>query len=374
MTRIIQLGASFTPFDAMSTHTFKLTEAMEDAGFEVEMYANAIGLGLEKKVKHINQLSPKKLKESLVIYQCGAWSEVANILLENITSVNRPSGQNILGMPNNKLIVDYHNLTPGYFFAKWQPEFSIALSEARNQVRNLADVTQLAIAKSNYSNKELEEFNFKDTKVIPLLYDEAQLGKIAPDSQVLDELKSTPNTKWLFVGSSSPQKRHDILIHAFWYYKQLFDTNAELYLVGGGYTPEYEEGVDELIVKSGLARDIHKMGSVSDSELQAYYKGCDVYVSSSQHEGFCSPLVEAMFHGLPIVAHKHAAIPDTLGDAGLCIEGERPDQLAAGVWEILHNDILQKTCETNAVERLEKFSIDRTVDEYIKTIKGVISK
>ena len=51
-------------------------------------------------------------------------------------------------------------------------------------------------------------------------------------------------------------------------------------------------------------------------QLAAFYRAADVFVTMSEHEGFCIPLLEAMAFDVPIVARRHAAIPETLGRAG----------------------------------------------------------
>ena len=58
-------------------------------------------------------------------------------------------------------------------------------------------------------------------------------------------------------------------------------------------------------------------GPVPDVELAAYYRASSVYVSLSEHEGFCVPLVEAMAMDVPVLAYSAAAVPDTLGGAGV---------------------------------------------------------
>jgi glycosyltransferase involved in cell wall biosynthesis len=42
-----------------------------------------------------------------------------------------------------------------------------------------------------------------------------------------------------------------------------------------------------------------------------------VYISMSEHEGFCVPLLEAMAADLPVLAYSCTAIPDTLAGAGV---------------------------------------------------------
>ena len=63
----------------------------------------------------------------------------------------------------------------------------------------------------------------------------------------------------------------------------------------------------------------------------------------SEHEGFCVPLVEAMFFDVPIVAKALTAVPGTLGTAGLML-GPDADacEVAAIVHEVCTNDALRK--------------------------------
>ena len=61
-------------------------------------------------------------------------------------------------------------------------------------------------------------------------------------------------------------------------------------------------------------------GSVPNVELAAYYRHAHVYVSLSEHEGFCAPLVEAMAMDVPVLAYAAAAVPETLGGAGVLFD------------------------------------------------------
>src|SRR4030095_13709021 len=61
-------------------------------------------------------------------------------------------------------------------------------------------------------------------------------------------------------------------------------------------------------------------GVVSDWELAAYYRTASVYISMSEHEGFCVPLLEAMAAYVPVLAYASTAVPETLGGAGVLFE------------------------------------------------------
>ena len=58
---------------------------------------------------------------------------------------------------------------------------------------------------------------------------------------------------------------------------------------------------------------------------------------TSEHEGFCVPLVEAMSMGVPIVAYSSSAIPGTVDGAGLVWSERDPYLLAESINSIVRN-------------------------------------
>ena len=62
-----------------------------------------------------------------------------------------------------------------------------------------------------------------------------------------------------------------------------------------------------------IAQDVLFTGHTDFHDVLAWYQIADVFLWTSEHEGFCVPLVEAMYFKLPIVAYSSTAIPDTLG-------------------------------------------------------------
>jgi glycosyltransferase involved in cell wall biosynthesis len=66
----------------------------------------------------------------------------------------------------------------------------------------------------------------------------------------------------------------------------------------------------------------------------ALYRTADALLITSEHEGFCVPIVEAMSLGVPVVAVPHTAVPDTGGSALRYAEAD-PEQLAMAIKELL---------------------------------------
>ena len=69
-------------------------------------------------------------------------------------------------------------------------------------------------------------------------------------------------------------------------------------------------------------------GSVSDSQLDSLYSAAAVYVSMSEHEGFCLPLLEAMMRKVPVFAYDQPAVRETMGMAGVVFGDKSFEHLA----------------------------------------------
>src|SRR5207237_8386728 len=101
---------------------------------------------------------------------------------------------------------------------------------------------------------------------------------------------------------------------------------ARRYCVGSHDEPgPYMASLRWLVRQLGLRDAVTFTGQVSNEARGAYYRGCRVYLTMSEHEGFCVPIVEAMQLGTPVVAYASTAVPETLGDAGVLVLEKRHD-------------------------------------------------
>ncbi len=71
-----------------------------------------------------------------------------------------------------------------------------------------------------------------------------------------------------------------------------------------------------------------------------------MYVSMSEHEGFCIPLVEAMAFGKPVFAYNQVAVRETMQRSGRLFSEKDFQQLASEMYDIIHSDdVSQKIIE-----------------------------
>ena len=103
--------------------------------------------------------------------------------------------------------------------------------------------------------------------------------------------------------------------------------------------PRYYDMVRALIGEYQMPADRFIFtGPVPDEDLATYYRTARVYISLSEHEGFCVPLLEAMAADVPVLAYASTAVPDTLGGAGVQFAPKDLEFAAELLGELAYND------------------------------------
>ena len=160
----------------------------------------------------------------------------------------------------------------------------------------------------------------------------------------------------MFVGRLAPNKCQHDLVKVLATLRAGADPTARLRLVGGAELATYESALRELASGLGLTDAVEISGSVSPGALAAYYATADVFVSVSEHEGFCVPLLEAMAHDVPVVAYGAGAVPETLGGGGVLLPDKTPVLVAAAVARVARDQGLRDALVTAGRERLANFT------------------
>jgi glycosyltransferase involved in cell wall biosynthesis len=94
-----------------------------------------------------------------------------------------------------------------------------------------------------------------------------------------------------------------------------------------------------------------------------YYRHAAVYISMSEHEGFCVPLVEAMAADVPVMAYAAAAVPDTLGGAGVQFAPKDLEYAAELLGSLAFDDGLRAQVIAGQRRRLADFGDARITRE-----------
>lgn len=177
----------------------------------------------------------------------------------------------------------------------------------------------------------------------------------------------------MFVGRVAPPKGQHDLIKAFACYRRLYDPQARLRLVGSWMGEQYPWALTRYANRLGLGASVDLTGPVSQAELAAYYSAADVFVSASDHEGFCIPVVEAMSFGVPVVSHAAGAVPETAGGAAIILEDKSALETAAAVARLMRDDRLRSALVREGRARAALFSLERTRRRWADGIVRAVS-
>jgi glycosyltransferase involved in cell wall biosynthesis len=143
----------------------------------------------------------------------------------------------------------------------------------------------------------------------------------------------------LSVATVTPRKGHLVLIEAL---ARLQRDDWRLDCIGSTIRdPDHVAAVRAAIAAHGLAARVTLHDEMPQDALGAAYEAADLFVLPSFHEGFGMALAEAMAHGLPIVATRAGAIPETVPEtAGILVPPGDSAALATALARLLNDRAL----------------------------------
>ncbi len=274
-------------------------------------------------------------------------------------AVPSPMSEALTSLPG-RTVIQYHNLTPAHFFAPWDAGLFRLMTLGRQELAALAGRVDLALGDSDYNRRELEALGFARTGVMPIAVDTQRITG-APRMPALESTLNDGLTNILFVGRMVPQKKIEDLLKLGEHYKRYVDTEYRFLFVGRtDGIPRYYAALREMATRYQLpAQRFVFTGKVTDEELATYYRMADAYVSLSEHEGFCVPLVEAMAADVPILAYGAAAVPETLGGAGVTFTPKDLEHAAELLGLLVYDDGLRASVLAGQRRRLADFGAER---------------
>lgn len=255
-------------------------------------------------------------------------------------------------------VLQYHNVTPASYFAPFDPALFRLASLARAELGSLVGRVDLALGVSEFNRAELEGMGFAPTGVLPLSVDLARITRPASRPALEKVLTSNNAINFLFVGRIAPNKKIEDHLKLAEQYKRYIDEYYRFIFVGKyDAVPAYYSSIRAMMAQFRLPVDRFIFtGPVPDEELAVYYRHAAVYISLSEHEGFCAPLLEAMAADVPVLAYAAAAVPETLGGAGVQFAPKDMELAAELLGMLAFDDQLRARVIARQRERLSDFS------------------
>ena len=355
--QLVQLLPTISYGDAVGNDTLALKKIIQEMGFDTEIYAENIDQCLPAGTAKPVSAFPKLSENDVIVYH-GSTGTDLNFELPK------------LGCRN---LMVYHNITPPEFFRMYSHGAERLTSYGLQGVRNLADKVDYCIADSDFNRKDLREMKYNCLiDVCPILIPFEDYEKI-PDQNIVRKYEEDGYVNVLFTGRIAPNKKQEDVIRAFYYYHTYYNKKSRLFLVGSWNGMEkYYDRLCSYVKVLGLSDSVAFTGHVKFDEILAYYKVANLFLCMSEHEGFCVPLVEAMYFGIPVIAYRSTAIPDTLGGSGLLLESKEPKTVAAVMHQLISDSWLYQKTVDDQRRRLKDFSYERVKKRFIGLMNGFL--
>jgi glycosyltransferase involved in cell wall biosynthesis len=156
----------------------------------------------------------------------------------------------------------------------------------------------------------------------------------------------------LHVGAIQKRKNVGRLIDAF----ETMPHPWKLVLAGSaGY------GAEEIIARAGDRVQI--TGYLSDVELANLYRRASIFAFPSLDEGFGIPVLEAMSHGVPVIASRTSALPEVCGDAAILVDPWNTHELGSELNRLASEPEVRKNYIARGLARAMQFSWDAAVEK-----------
>ncbi len=335
-TAIHQVAAGFASGDAISLEAVAIQEVCRAMGMASEIFAPA-----ERTASDCRHLA-RPLED---------YRPAASELLIYHYSIETPATDAFRRFPGRKVAI-YHNITPASFFRPFDEDVAAQLDVARRELEEVARLADGVWADSAFNAAEISALGAKNVRVFPLLFSARAFD--VPADPVVRQGLSAPSKKILFVGRMAPNKCVEELIEAFaWYHKRI-ERRSELILVGSERTcPRYFAMLRMFAGELDLA-SVRFVRYASPSGLISYYEQADLFASASRHEGYCLPIVEAMYKGVPVLARRTGGVPEAMDGAGALFDEARPEELAALMARMISDGALRNEILVSQQARIQR--------------------
>jgi glycosyltransferase involved in cell wall biosynthesis len=219
-------------------------------------------------------------------------------------------------------------------YARWQ----------RGILPLVARRARLVITVSEFSRRELAELLHVEAEVVPGGID----ARFAPDADPEPACAALGLERpyVLTVASRTTRKNAGALETTA---RRLAADGIDL-VAAGGDRPQFRDAPGVTAVRA--------LGHVPDAHLPGLYAGACAFVLPSWHEGFGLTCIEAMACGVPVVAARAGALPETCGNAARYADPFDHDDIAGQVQAALQDDALRMAGPRHAAQ----YTWERTVD------------
>jgi glycosyltransferase involved in cell wall biosynthesis len=166
-----------------------------------------------------------------------------------------------------------------------------------------------------------------------------------------------PEHYLLYTAALLPHKNHERLLRAF---KEIVMEMPGTKLVLTGAWEKGQNKTADLIAALGLIDDVIMLGWIPFDELPSLYRGAEIFIYPSLHEGFGLPVLEAMASGVPVICSRIEPLLEIAGGAAFLVDPYDQSDIARGMLSVYRDKALRLKLVGAGIQRAKTFSWERT--------------
>lgn len=241
-------------------------------------------------------------------------------------SIFDPFLQHLLDLPCRRVCY-FHGVTSPELLREYEPATAELCERSLNQLPLLRNFDRVIVNSRFSANALVAMAGEMDFDILPPLTADMPFFQ--------SRLRESPSHRdgplnILVVGRVVPHKRVEDAITIVAHLSSA-GLDVTLTVVGPSHNVAYQENLEKQAKDQGISDRVFFLGAVSDDALRERFSVAGVFLSVSRHEGFCVPVVEAMYAGLPVFLRSGTGSSEVVGHAGFVFQ-----ELREAIEELTH--------------------------------------
>jgi len=363
-------------YGGAQTHIFQLSRYMKQQGHSVAVMSYPGGW-LEQEIQNANLKSQNKVKFYKNPYFKNSYNPVLGLkaMAEIRRAVNdfKPDlvscHSTVAGFwgrmaLKNKITTIF--TAHGWGFSQGTPFLRKSLVVLAEKL--VAKFCDKIICVSEYDKELALKHKIAKPGKLIVIYNGVEINKIQNANLKMQNYSS--KVKIVFVGRLSGQKNPELLLQVFSELSQKTQDKTQVSLIGDG---SKKEKLQDFIIKNNLKEKVTLLGSLPRENVFKILEQSDIFVLTSNYEGFPRTILEAMSCGLPIIASNVGGVREAVDkEVGFLIERGDKEALKKALIELIENPDLRKRMGQNARKRAEKeFSLEKMLEKTSEVYRSI---
>ena len=261
------------------------------------------------------------------------------------------------------VIINIHDLIP-MVYPNFFP-FKYALYYKLFVTRIAKKATKI-ITCSHSSKIDITRLFKLDPAKIVVAYNSVTLPDQHPESGKKNKIDNLAPGYLMYVGNEKPHKNFIAAAKAF-DILQFKCPDKKLNLVAVGISEDFfrQSAVHKI-------KNIICIKYLDTEKLNLLYKNAGVFLFPSLYEGFGLPPLEAMSYGVPVVSSNCSSMPEILGDAYEKVDPASADEIANGLFRVMHHDGLRAELTEKGKSQVKKYSWTKSAEKIVNLYKDIL--